>query len=100
MISKYYVTMTDKFMSNWGPARGLKNKLIFLCDNLEEAEIVYNNAKNREEMIDVYICHTRPAYLVESKMPDYKHPSRGYYVQVKTKEKYNGFYEKNKFDKQ
>ena len=25
----YYVTMTDKFMSGWGKARGKINKLVF-----------------------------------------------------------------------
>ena len=42
---KYYVTMTDKFMSGWGYAENKINKLIFICDNYKDAKIVFNNSK-------------------------------------------------------
>ena len=29
---KYYVTMTDKFMSGWGEAAGKVNKLVIECE--------------------------------------------------------------------
>lgn len=56
----YYVTMTDKFMSGWGPARNKSNKLIIGCDTYEEAEIVSDNARNRSEMKYVHIVHNKP----------------------------------------
>ena len=40
IIPKYWVTMTDRFMSGWGLAKGLKNKLVFECESLAEAEKV------------------------------------------------------------
>lgn len=51
----YYVAMIDKFMSGWGPAKGKTNKFIIGCDTAEEAEIVYNNALDRDEMKNVSI---------------------------------------------
>jgi len=47
----YYVTMTDKFMSGWGLAKGKINKLIFSCDTYEQAIIVRNNAQARTDQI-------------------------------------------------
>ena len=47
---RFYVTMTDKFMSGWGKAKGKKNKLILCANNRAEAEVVARNAKDRSEM--------------------------------------------------
>lgn len=58
----YYVTMTDKFMSGWGPARDKINKLIISCDTFDEAVAVANNAERRDEMIYVNIRDTKPYY--------------------------------------
>lgn len=62
MKTKFYVTMTDKFMSGWGMAEGKTNKLIIECDNYEQAEIIERNARNRSEMRYVNICSSRPKY--------------------------------------
>lgn len=59
---KYYVTMTDKFMSGWGMADNKTNKLVIECDSYEEAEIVYNNAINKSEMKYVNLNMTKPYY--------------------------------------
>jgi len=59
---KYYVTMTDKFMSGWGMAKGKNNKLVIVCDTWDEAQTVYDNALHRSEMKFVNIRTTRPSY--------------------------------------
>jgi hypothetical protein len=58
----YYVTMTDKFMSNWGVADGKINKLVIECRDFADAEIVEQNAKNRAEMRFVSIKKDKPYY--------------------------------------
>ena len=62
MNKKYYVTMTDKFMSGWGRAEGKINKLIIECNSFEEAQIVYDNACRRREMKYVNIVSSKPYY--------------------------------------
>ena len=62
----YYVTMTDKFMSGWGPARNKTNKLVIECDNYDEAVIVERNAQRRPEMKYINICSTKPHYRASS----------------------------------
>jgi len=57
---KYYVNMTDGFMSGWGHAKGLTNKLCIECDTYQEAEIVEENASNRNEMKYINICTSKP----------------------------------------
>ncbi len=60
--SKYWVSMTDKFMSGWGRAEGQINKLVIECDTYDEAEKVYNNVIKRSEMKYVNICMNKPRY--------------------------------------
>jgi hypothetical protein len=59
---KWYVTMTDKFMSGWGQAQGKINKLVIECDTLSEAQTVENNANRRHEMIYVNVVDHKPSY--------------------------------------
>lgn len=59
---KYYVTMTDKFMSGWGLAANKTNKLIIECDSYKDAELIERNAKRRSEMKYVNICSKKPYY--------------------------------------
>jgi hypothetical protein len=82
----YYVTMTDKFMSGWGMAQGKKNKLVFICDTYEEAEIVEQNATNRNDMKYINVTSKKPYYN-----------SNEYYVQIKTKEEYPTWYQRGYF---
>ena len=66
---KFYVTMTDKFMSVWVMAKGKTNKLIIECDTYEQAETISRNASKRSEMRYVNICSRKPRYganVVES----------------------------------
>lgn len=97
---KYYVTMTDKFMSGWGMANGKKNKIIFICDNYVDALTVAENAKNRTDQKHVNICLTKPKLYRSTFGKDYTLESyTKYYVQIKTKEDYPSWYEKSYFSK-
>lgn len=61
-MRKFYVTMTDKFMSGWGMAKGKTNKLIIICDTIEQAEQIKRAARRRSEMRRVNIRTTKPRY--------------------------------------
>lgn len=61
-MKKYYVTMTDKFMSGWGMAQGKTNKLIIECDNIDQAAQIERAALKRNEMRYVNIRTTKPKY--------------------------------------
>ena len=63
--NKYYVTMTDKFMSGWGMADNKINKMIVECETMEQARIIERNAKKRDEMKYINICFTKPCYNKE-----------------------------------
>ena len=59
---QYWVAMTDKFMSGWGHAKNKTNKLVLSCRDYKEAEIVEQNARDRDEMIYINICTRKPYY--------------------------------------
>jgi hypothetical protein len=61
-MEKWYVTMTDKFMSGWGCAKGKTNKFIIECDSLNDAEIIERNAHKRNEMKYINLCKNKPRY--------------------------------------
>lgn len=72
--ANYFVTMTDKFMSGWGMAKGKTNRLIIACDTYEQAKIVMKNAARRSEM--KYInYHVKMPKLSKNHYPSYKHIS-------------------------
>lgn len=98
MDSHYYVTMTDKFMSGWGPATNRLNKLIFVCDSWSEANIVADNADARSDMKYVNVCARKPRYFRATFGSDYE--LDGYYCQIKTKADYPSWYEAGYFHKQ
>lgn len=56
----FYVTMTDRFFSGWGAAEGKTNKLIVMCETIEQAEQIEAAAKDRPEMRHVSIRETKP----------------------------------------
>ena len=87
---KYYVTMTDNFMSGWGMAKNKINKLIFICDNYKDAKIVFNNSNDRKEMKYINICYNFPYHLTNNDK---------YLTQVKTKKDMKYFYIKDSFKK-
>lgn len=61
-MTKYYVTMTDKFMSGWGMVEGKTNKYVVECDNYEQAELIERNAHKRSEMKYINIRSSKPYY--------------------------------------
>ena len=78
---KYYVTMTDKFMSGWGMAEGKINKLVIECDSYDIAECVRDYALTRDEMKHINISVKKPYY----------NPSR-YYVSLHDKTDYSNWF--------
>ena len=73
MENKWYVTMTDSFMSGWGLSKNKTNKLVVECDSLQDAEVVCNNAKLREEMQRIKICKNKPSYNIKQYLTSHKH---------------------------
>lgn len=69
---KYWVVMTDKFMSNWGQAEGKINKLVIECDSSELALIVADNADQRDEMKYVSIKTECPSFNSKRYLVSYK----------------------------
>ena len=59
---KYYVTMTDKFLSGWGMAQGKINKLVLTCDSYDEAITVFGYAEKRKDMRHINITSKKPCY--------------------------------------
>ena len=58
-----YVTMTDKFMSGWGMAKGKINKFVIGCKDRMQAEKIADYARNnRDEMKYINITHNKPNY--------------------------------------
>ena len=80
--------MNDTCLSGWGHAEGKINKLIFVCDSYQEAEIVADNARYRGDMKYININPTKPQYN-----------RTRYLVQEKTKADYPNWYQKNYFFK-
>ncbi len=68
----FYITMTDKFLSGWGPATGKINKLIFTAETYEEAEIVAGNAEGRKDMKNIHIGTTKPRFPESKYLVQYK----------------------------
>ena len=93
-----YVCTTDTFMSGWGQADGLVNKLIFICDTPEDAENVLANADARDDQKYISASYKPPAYYHKrwrETGSDYE--TMGYYVQIKTKEDMPTWYKKGAF---
>ena len=61
-MTKYYVTMTDRFLSGWGNAAGKVEKYIIACDTMQQAITAAAIAKKRSEMRYISIRTTRPYY--------------------------------------
>jgi hypothetical protein len=79
---KCFVVMTDPFLSEWGKADGKQNKLVFLCNSYEEAEVVTKNAERRDDMNRITTHNSVPYYN-----------KKNYYVQFKAKEDYPEWFE-------
>jgi hypothetical protein len=80
----FYVTMVDRFMSNWGKADKRINMLAFVCETREEADNVERYAKTRTDMENIQRHHTLP-----------KVNAKRVYLQIKTKEDYPRWYQED-----
>ena len=69
---KFYVVMTDSFMSGWGDAEGQTNKLVIGCDTWDRAQELQRKAKQRSEMKYVSIRVTKPYYNKQRILVSYK----------------------------
>ena len=58
--ARFYVAMTDRWFSGWGPAEGLTNRHFVLCESMAEAEVVELEARRRVEMLRVHVNVGRP----------------------------------------
>ena len=67
-----YVSMTDKYMSGWGKAENKINKLVIECKDYNDAEIVMDNARNREEMKYINYHNKKPYYNNRTYLVNYK----------------------------
>lgn len=78
---KYWVTMTDKFMSGWGKAQNKICKYIYCCKTYEEALIVYENANDHKDQKHINICRSEPYYSPEThlSMWKFKKDSKAWY---------------------
>lgn len=62
MSEKYYVSMTDKFLSGWGSSRGKTSKLVIVCNTRQQAEKAMDRARTREEMKYINLHFEKPYY--------------------------------------
>ena len=59
---KFYVSMTDNFMSGWGEAKDRIAKFIIVCDTFDVAEKVQSHFKKIDCMKNVRISKTKPQF--------------------------------------
>ena len=85
MSEKYYVTMTDSFLSGWGMADGLINKLVIECHSWNEAQTVMQNAEDRTDMKRINVTSKKPYYR----------PGK-YYVSWKDRDEYGTWFRKDR----
>lgn len=71
--NKFWVSMTDKFMSGWGRAAGLINKYVVECDNYEQALCIERHAEQRNEMKYINICSNFPRYNEDTHLMTLEH---------------------------
>ncbi len=78
----FYVTMTDKFLSGWGLAKGKISKVVIECETLDMAKKIYKHVGERNEMKNVNITSRKPYYT-----------SKKYHVSLKTSEECRWWFE-------
>lgn len=61
----YYVTMTDRLLSNF--CNGKTDKYIIECENLKDAFKIKENAEKRPEMKYINIVSVKPPYYSPKK---------------------------------
>ena len=71
-MSKYWVTMTDKFLSGWGMAQDKIAKYVYECDTLEMAQKVKSNAEKRTDQKNINITTSKPRYNLRTHYTQYR----------------------------
>ena len=69
---KFYVTMTDKFLSGWGMAKGKINKFVVGVNTLEQAETIKRNAERRTDMKYINIISEKPYFNPKRFLTSYR----------------------------
>ena len=69
---RYYVTMTDKFLSGWGHSKGRINKLVIGTNDYQLARTIAKNGRERSEMRFVNIRSSKPYYDKRTHTISYK----------------------------
>lgn len=57
---KFYVSMTDKFMSGWGRSEGMTSRYVIECATRGQAEAIYKAAEDRPEMKRLSMSSAKP----------------------------------------
>ena len=60
------VTMTDKFMSGWGHAKGKTAKYVYMCETWEQVEIVAEKARKNGGQTYINECLRFPSHLLKA----------------------------------
>lgn len=60
--AKWYVTATDRFLSGWGGATGKTQKIVVLCNDIEQARRVERNMKKDRTLGNVIRKDKKPSY--------------------------------------
>ena len=58
--ARFYVLSNDRFMSGWGPAKGIINTCVIPCDDMGTAERVEAYAQSRGDQTHVRIIVGKP----------------------------------------
>jgi hypothetical protein len=72
---KYYIVMTDPFMSGWGKAEKKTNKLVIGTDDYQLAELIEKNARKRKDFKYINVRTTKPYYDENRVFVSYHEPS-------------------------
>lgn len=92
------VTAIDSFMSGWGRADTKKNKLVFLCDTIDQAQIVEDNARARSDMKRVSMFTISESMRKAINRSEDGELNLGdFFVQVKTIDSYPNWYKAGYF---
>ena len=79
-----YITCIDKFMSGWGLAKDMDNRLIFECKDEGTANRLRNKLESRSEMAEIEEIEKVPDIVLKDK----EVIMEGEYVQMMTPEKF------------
>ena len=71
-MTKFYVSATDKFMSNWEMLDHTESKLVFECDSKVEVSNVIEALRNSEYITDIKEHINKPKFSEEYQVKELK----------------------------